>query len=141
MTKWMVSSNYLGGMVYQVFKKIDESKIDHAGNREYYHQIFESEEEAQAMADKLNENLFQLTKQYYGCESDVIFTGTHDECFKELYTIREIHSESSVRYADTPFYDDLMAFKDKSNYIAIHLEKVDGEDSNLISSFYYKEEK
>ncbi len=54
MAKWKVSSNFIGRMVYQVYRIINETEVDHAGNREYYHQIFETKEEAQATADKLN---------------------------------------------------------------------------------------
>lgn len=54
MPKWMISSNYIGRIVYQVYRKIDETKVDHSGNREYIHQIFDTREEAQKMIDQLN---------------------------------------------------------------------------------------
>lgn len=57
MSKWMVNSNFIGVWIYQVFRILDEKKVDHSGNREYYHQIFDSKEEAQEMADKLNRRI------------------------------------------------------------------------------------
>ncbi len=54
MSKWMVTTNFIGCTIYQVYRRIDEQKVDHSGNREYIHQIFDSKEEAQAVADKLN---------------------------------------------------------------------------------------
>lgn len=54
MNKWQISSNFIGKMVYQVYRIIDETKVDHSGNREYFHQVFDNKEDAQFKADELN---------------------------------------------------------------------------------------
>ena len=63
--KWKVSSNYVGGQkVWQVFRTVDESQPDHAGNREYHGELFDTAEAAHHKAAELNgyhdEDLEQL---------------------------------------------------------------------------------
>lgn len=52
MRKWKVSSNPMVG--YQVYRVIDPSKVDHAGNREWSGRVFRTEGEAAAEAERLN---------------------------------------------------------------------------------------
>ena len=53
--KWKVSHNYAGGeKLIQVYRQLDVMEPDHAGNREYKPGFFETDEEAQALADSLN---------------------------------------------------------------------------------------
>ena len=53
--KWKVSHNYAGGeKLIQVYRQLDVNDVDHAGNREYQPGFFETDEEAQALADSLN---------------------------------------------------------------------------------------
>lgn len=55
MSKWKVSSNYIGGKyVYQVYRILDVDDVDHAGNREYKPGLYDSEDVAQKVADALN---------------------------------------------------------------------------------------
>lgn len=55
-SKWKITHNYiLGRAVFQVYRIRDINEVDHAGNREIWPKIFETEEEAQALVDKLNE--------------------------------------------------------------------------------------
>ena len=52
--KWKVSHNYAGGeKLIQVYRQLDVNDVDHAGNREYKPGFFETDEEAQALADSL----------------------------------------------------------------------------------------
>ena len=47
--KWKVSHNYAGGeRLIQVYRQLDVTEPDHAGNREYKPGFFETDEEAQA---------------------------------------------------------------------------------------------
>lgn len=56
MSEWKVSRTVIGGEpIFQVYRKIDESKTDHSGNREYYDKCFDSKPEAAAAADRLNQ--------------------------------------------------------------------------------------
>ena len=41
-------------MLIQVYRQLDVTEPDHAGNREYKPGFFETDEEAQALADSLN---------------------------------------------------------------------------------------
>ena len=53
--RWKVSHTYAGGeFFYQVYRIRDLDQPDHAGNRDTYHKCFDTEEQAQAFADKLN---------------------------------------------------------------------------------------
>lgn len=53
--KWDVSSQYINDKkIFTVYRLRDTSEIDHSGNREYKGGCFDSEQEAQALADKLN---------------------------------------------------------------------------------------
>ncbi len=55
MTKWEVASIPIacGEKIYQVYRKIDPTKIDHTGNREWG-KAFLSEAEAVVEAERLN---------------------------------------------------------------------------------------
>ncbi len=54
-SEWKVSSNSINGKtMYIPFRLIDEDKVDHSGNREYYGPYLESKEDAERMADILN---------------------------------------------------------------------------------------
>lgn len=54
-SEWRVSHNYAGGeKMIQVYRIRHTNEPDHAGNREYVHQIFTTDEEAHTYADKLN---------------------------------------------------------------------------------------
>lgn len=54
--KWKVTANYINDrMIYAVYRLRDTSEIDHSGNREYGSGWFSDSEEAQKIADKLNE--------------------------------------------------------------------------------------
>lgn len=52
---WKVTSNFMGEMVYQVYRIVDLDKPDHSGNREYSGGLFNSKKEAQKHADNLND--------------------------------------------------------------------------------------
>lgn len=55
MCKWKVSSNYVGGkIIYQVYRRLGTSQVDHSGDREYYDGIFDTEAEADKCAFRLN---------------------------------------------------------------------------------------
>ncbi len=56
MSKWKVSSNYcVGAKSYMVYRLIDESKVDHSGNREYYPNFYTTTcTDAECLAEKLN---------------------------------------------------------------------------------------
>lgn len=51
MKKWKVAT--LAATRYRVYRIIDPSKVDHTGNREWG-RVFETKEEAQREADRLN---------------------------------------------------------------------------------------
>ncbi len=54
-SKWKVSHNYAGGeKMIQVYRIRRPDEPDHAGNREYIPEIFKTDKEAKAYADKLN---------------------------------------------------------------------------------------
>ena len=55
-SEWRVTSSYVpgGGRYYQVYRLRDKSEVDHSGNREFSGSIYESKDEAQRLADKLN---------------------------------------------------------------------------------------
>ena len=52
--EWKVSQNYIGKIVWQVYRSRNVGALDHAGNREYADGVFSTEAEAQAYADYLN---------------------------------------------------------------------------------------
>ena len=55
MSEWKVSKNPVGDdYVYQVIRIRDTTKVVHSGNIEVYG-CYDTEDEAQAIADKLNE--------------------------------------------------------------------------------------
>ncbi len=56
MNRWKVTSNYVSGVgtYYQVYRLIDENEVDHSGNREYLSASFETQKQAQVVAEKLN---------------------------------------------------------------------------------------
>lgn len=55
MSKWRISSMYLGGKkVYQVYRIKDMRVVDHSGNREYAGGLLRDETEAMELAAKLN---------------------------------------------------------------------------------------
>lgn len=54
--KWDVSSQYIGEKkIFTVYRLRNTAEVDHSGNREYCEGVFDSEAEAQGIADKLNE--------------------------------------------------------------------------------------
>lgn len=54
--KWKVTCNPIGdGYMYAVYRLRDVNEIDHSGNREFGSHYMRSKEEAQAIADRLNE--------------------------------------------------------------------------------------
>jgi len=60
--KWKVSHNYAGGeKLIQVYRQLDVNDVDHAGNREYKPGFFETDEEAQALADSLNTKHWKIS--------------------------------------------------------------------------------
>ena len=60
--KWKVSHNYAGGeKLIQVYRQLDVTEPDHAGNREYKPGFFETDEEAQALADSLNTKHWKIS--------------------------------------------------------------------------------
>ena len=55
-SSWKVTSNSIcGERMYAVFRLRDASEVDHSGNREYAGGYVADREEAQSIADKLNE--------------------------------------------------------------------------------------
>lgn len=65
--EWRVSTQYIGGSkIFQVYRIIDPSGIDHAGNREYAGEVFETEsmaaEEAARRNGILKEDKAAITK-------------------------------------------------------------------------------
>lgn len=54
MNEWKVVSNFIGMMVYQVCRIIDEKKTVCTNNMEYQKGIFSTKEEAQRLANELN---------------------------------------------------------------------------------------
>ena len=53
---WKVSSNPIAGVTkYQAYRIKDVNAVDHSGNREYAGGWFTDKDEAQKIADKLNE--------------------------------------------------------------------------------------
>lgn len=55
MEDWKVASNPIGDKkIYQVYRKIDTSKVDYTGNREYKPEFFNSRLEAEDYAERLN---------------------------------------------------------------------------------------
>lgn len=55
MSEWKVTTNYIGRNVYQVLRIKDASKPMHSGNVEYSGGFFDTYQEAQEYANKLNE--------------------------------------------------------------------------------------
>ena len=54
-SKWKTTYNpSMGNMPYSVYRQIDTTGVDHAGNREYYRTWFATREVAQVAADILN---------------------------------------------------------------------------------------
>ncbi len=57
-SKWRVTANPVSGtMLYSVYRIRDVDAIDHSGNRESYGPWFDTKEEAEALAKKLNEEV------------------------------------------------------------------------------------
>lgn len=55
MKKWEVASIPCGGETYyQIYRKINENEPDHTGNREWGKDLFDTKEEAEKEAAKLN---------------------------------------------------------------------------------------
>ena len=53
--RWRVTHIYAAGItMIEVYRLIDAFEVDHSGNREYRPEEFQTDEEAQAFADKLN---------------------------------------------------------------------------------------
>lgn len=56
MTKWKITSQFLGEKkMFAVYRNLKDYEPDHSGNREYATGYMESEEQAQAIADEMNE--------------------------------------------------------------------------------------
>jgi hypothetical protein len=54
-SEWRVTHQYAGSECYiRVYRLIDKNAADHSGNREYLREIYETDAEAQAVADELN---------------------------------------------------------------------------------------
>ena len=54
-SEWRVTHQYTGSELYiRVYRLRDKDAIDHSGNREYLREIYETDAEAQAVADELN---------------------------------------------------------------------------------------
>ena len=57
MSKWKVTSQYIGDKkMYAVYRNINDFEPDHSGNREYATGYLDSKEQAQRIADDLNEH-------------------------------------------------------------------------------------
>lgn len=55
-SKWMVTSQYIDDIPhFAVYRLRNINEIDHSGNREYYGGYTPDEDEAEALANKLNE--------------------------------------------------------------------------------------
>ncbi|MGN0744366.1 MAG: hypothetical protein ACI4MZ_03740 [Christensenellales bacterium] len=56
MTKWKITSQFLGEKkMFAVYRNLKDYEPDHSGNREYATGYMESKEQAQAIADEMNE--------------------------------------------------------------------------------------
>lgn len=54
-SQWKVSSNFINDeKIYQVYRLLDVTDIDHSGNREYLPGVYEAQPEAQMMANRAN---------------------------------------------------------------------------------------
>jgi len=55
---WKVTSNLIDDIkLYQVYRQLDTSEVDHSGNREYYkNYITQDREVAEILADELNQS-------------------------------------------------------------------------------------
>lgn len=55
-SEWRVSRNYTSGVTYyRVYRIRDMDEVDHSGNRDYYEGYWDTKEEAQQIADSLNQ--------------------------------------------------------------------------------------
>ena len=55
MSKWRVSSNYIGGQKrYQVYRMLDDDELDHSGNRETVSCTFKEYDLAVMVANQMN---------------------------------------------------------------------------------------
>lgn len=55
MSKWRVSSNYIGGQKrYQVYRMLDDGEVDHSGNRETIGCTFRDYDLAVRVAEQMN---------------------------------------------------------------------------------------
>lgn len=56
MTKWKITSQFLGEKkMFAVYRNLKDDEPDHSGNREYATGYMESKEQAQEIADEMNE--------------------------------------------------------------------------------------
>jgi hypothetical protein len=56
MTKWKITSQFLGEKkMFAVYRNLKDYEPDHSGNREYATGYMESKEQAQEIADEMNE--------------------------------------------------------------------------------------
>lgn len=54
-SEWRVTTNYINGKnIYRVYRLIDTREVDHSGNREFYGNTFDNEEEAESLARAKN---------------------------------------------------------------------------------------
>ena len=74
MQKWKVSSNFINGKkYYRAYRLIDETAVDHSGNREYAGAYMERKEDAQLFADCLNKEdtpIKIISKDLFGIQYD-----------------------------------------------------------------------
>ena len=55
-SKWKVTSNPIGDRIkYAVYRLLDQQKTDHSGNREFATMYMDDREQAQTIADQMNE--------------------------------------------------------------------------------------
>ena len=55
-TKWKITSQFLGEKkMFAVYRNLKDYEPDHSGNREYATGYMESKEQAQEIADEMNE--------------------------------------------------------------------------------------
>lgn len=56
MTKWKITSQFLGEKkMFAVYRNLKDYEPDHSGNREYATGYMESKDQAQEIADEMNE--------------------------------------------------------------------------------------
>lgn len=89
---WNVSSNPMLGdeKRYQVYRNIDVEAVDHSGNREYMEKLFDTEEEAQHIAEMYNE------KRSFVCEFGELLEEYDVEGIKKLAYEIDLGSKTEI---------------------------------------------